>query len=620
MAATVEQAKAAFATEMWLPSAAPASLTLRAKLNELPKSIKSAAGQDRVKRDVVGSSRALAQNERRIALDQLAWAGSGDGAQLARVRIDIEGATSVRLGYRVEGGLSADHLRFTSEKYGLVQQGDSRLVPTAQEQIRWTDTFDGTAVIVDIRLPAGVSPSGQSLWIEHAVGLDVNSDLTRSEAAKRESDIGRSESCNSDVACVTNPSQALIDASRSVTKLLFQSGSSTVLCSGTLIANTNRSNYILTATHCIGTAAEADSLQTYWRFQADSCGSRAIPSFQRVTNGARLLWSDPRIDVSLIEMRDPPPSGAVLSGWTVDLGRRNTIATVLHHPLGDLMKYTSGTTVGYTNVDNIATEQPLPGVATSSFLTTQWSQGSTDAGSSGSALLTLEPRGSLCPDGCYLVRGVLTQGSAECANPQGVDRFGRLDLAFPYIASFLDSSRLPFTMDGSIATEYYNVTNDHYFMTADPSEANGLDQPNTRVTGWYRTGEQFGVWPSGTGGRSPVCRFFGDLANGGPNSHFYTSDAGECGFVARPGSGWLRESVDAFRVVNPVGSCPAGTQPLYRMFNYHNTPTYLNTLTGQLGFDSNHRYFTDFGYFDIMKEKDVWAEEPSGRVPLMCVR
>jgi lysyl endopeptidase len=613
--------KALQTPDMWMPRDAAPSMSLRARVTELPKSAATGSSGDRVKREVVGSSRTLDERERTIALDALTWAKTADGGHVARVRIDIEGATSVRLGYRLVGDLSPEQLRFTSEQFAQFEQGDARFVPLAAEQIRWTDVFDGSAAIIDVRLPAGANTQGKAIVIEHAVGLDIRSDLTKpnvNELVKRESDIGRGESCNSDFACVTNPSQALTDASRSVTKLLFQSGSSNVLCSATLIANQNRRNYLLTATHCIGTQAEADSLQTYWRFQADSCGSRAIPSFQRITGGSRIVWNDARIDVSLVEMNLAPPSGAILSGWSTDLARRGTVATVLHHPSGDLMKYTTGQTVGYTNLENVAAEQPLPGDKTSSFWTTQWSQGSTEGGSSGSAIITLEPPGGLCAGGCYLIRGALTQGNASCAERQGTDKFARLDLAFPYIASFLDSSRLPFTMDGTIATEYYNVTNDHYFMTADPAEANGLDQPNTRITGWYRTGEQFGVFRSGG---APVCRFFGDLAIGGPNSHFYTADAGECGFVARRGSGWALESPDAFRVSVPTNNvCPAGTQPLYRMFNYHNTPTYRNTLTGRLGFDSNHRYFTNFSYFDIMREKDTWAEEPSGRVPLMCVR
>jgi lysyl endopeptidase len=315
-----------------------------------------------------------------------------------------------------------------------------------------------------------------------------------------------------------------------------------------------------------------------------------------------------------------PPNNAILAGWTLALGRRNSAITGLHHPNGDLMKYSSGTTIGYTNVENITAEGRLPGDQTSSYWSVQWSQGSTEEGSSGSGLFTYD-QSATCPNGCYLFRGSLSQGSAACSNPTGSDRYGRFDLTYPYIANVIDPSGVPTAMNGSIATEYYNVTNDHYFITADPGEAASLDVPTTRVTGWYRTGQQFGVYPAGTIGTAPVCRFFGDLPIGGPNSHFYTADRGECNAVAAVNSGWKLEGADAFRVVLPIGNaCPAGTRALYRAYNYHNTPTYRNTLTGRNGYDSNHRYFTDPGYFDIMIEKSTWNLEPSGRVPLMCVR
>ncbi len=607
--AHVETANAA----LWLAFDAAPAATMRARLSDLPKTRATGANGDRDKRQMIGAVRTLADAERKIALDQLTWTALPDGARAARVRIEIEGATSVRLGYRLEGGLSGDAVRFTSNRFEAVDAGDTS---KRTQATRWTNIFDGNVAVIEVRVGPGAATSGQSIVIEHAVGLDVKSDLS-----KRESDIGDAQSCHVDLACVTSPSQALLDAAKSVAKLVYQSGGSTYLCTGTLIANAQARPLIYTAAHCIGDQSEASSLTTYWAFQAATCGNRAVPSFQRITSGGQLLFADPRIDVSVVEMNSSPPNNAFFAGWNADVGRRNTSVTALHHPNGDLMKYTSGATVGYTNVENITNPSRLPGDKTSSYWTTLWNQGSTEGGSSGSGLFTFEAPGALCPNGCYLLRGTLSQGSAECSNPQGTDKYGRLDLALPYIASIIDPASQPVAMEGSIATEYYNVTNDHYFMTADPAEAGSLDQPNTRITGWYRTGEQLGVYRAGTPSTAPVCRFFGDIRNGGPNSHFYTADAGECSFVARPGSGWLRESVEAFRVALPNGAtCPAGTRPLYRAYNYHNTPTYRNTLTGQLGYDSNHRYFTNVDTFDFMLEKDTWGLEPVGRVPVMCVR
>ncbi len=608
---SLDAAKAAEVLAMWLPQTMAASMQISARVSALPKSSK-AVNSDHSKRLVIGSSRELAPAQQRIALDQLAWHTLADGSKAARARIDIEAATSVRLGYRLEGAVSESGLRFMGTDASQVEAGAASL---QNEPTLWTSILDGNALFIDVRLASGASPAGSAIVIEHAVGLDVKADLS-----KRESDIGRAPACHIDLACVANRSQALRDAEKSVAKIVFQSGLSTVLCSATLIANASQRPLLYTASHCIATQAEASSLVSYWAFQAADCGSRVIPTFQRITGGANVRFNDARIDVTLMEMGFSPPNNAIFAGWTQALGRRASAITGLHHPIGDLMKYSSGETVGYTNVENITAEGRLPGDQTSSYWTVRWSQGSTEEGSSGSGLYTFD-NSSICPGGCYLFRGSLSQGSAACDNPTGTDRYARFDLAYPYIASVIDPAGVPTPMNGSIATEYYNVTNDHYFITADPSEAASLDVPSTRITGWFRTGQQFGVYPSGTLGTAPVCRFFGDLPIGGPNSHFYTADRGECNVVASPNSGWKLEGGDAFRVVLPIGnSCPSGTRALYRTYNYHNTPTYRNTLTGRNGYDSNHRYFTDAGYFDIMLEKDAWNLEPSGRVPLMCVR
>jgi lysyl endopeptidase len=625
VAPQAESAKAAPApATMWLAREMAASHSIQALHTEVSKKATTTdVTSDHSKRQVIGAARTLTPGQQRVELAQLTWHAQADGTKVARVRINVEGATSARVGYRLEGGLSPSALRLSGPQHDVIEAGRA---PYDGNTLVWSDIFDGDHVLIDVRLGAGETAQGRALVIEHAVGLDVRSNLTRDEA-KREQDIGTSQSCEIDLACVNNPSQALRDIARSVAKIVFQGlDGRTYLCSATLIANTQAKPYMLTANHCLSDQREANTVVSFWQFEAGSCGSRAIPSFQRITDGVRLTYADARSDVALAEMYSSPPSNALLAGWSADPGRRGTSVMTLHHPNGDLKKYTSGQAVGYVNVRSALGDDNsnvrLPGDETTSYFSTLWSQGSTEGGSSGGGLFTLEPSNTgVCTGGCYLLRGALAQGSASCTNPSGTDKYSRFDLAFSYIASFLSPSQVPVAMDGSIATEYYNTTNDHYFLTADPAEAASLDSAATRLSGWFRTGEQMGVWRAGTAGRAPVCRFFGDLPIGGPNSHFYTADAGECGQVAAPNSGWKRESADAFRVSNPVGnSCPSGTQPLYRVYNYHNTPTYRNTLTGRNGYDSNHRYITRASYFDLMLEKDSWGLEPVGRVPVMCVR
>ena len=92
-----------------------------------------------------------------------------------------------------------------------------------------------------------------------------------------------------------------------------------------------------------------------------------------------------------------------------------------------------------------------------------------------------------------------------------------------------------------------------------------------------------------TGLTSPVCRFYGSQAPG-PNSHFYTIDAGECQAlknlqVSTPATQkrWNFENNDFLSTPATSGSCPAGTIAIWRAYN--------NGFAQ--GIDSNHRITSD---------------------------
>lgn len=132
-------------------------------------------------------------------------------------------------------------------------------------------------------------------------------------------------------------------------------------------------------------------------------------------------------------------------------------------------------------------------------------------------------------------------------------------------------------------TEFYNSNLDHYFITADANEAAAIDN-GSAGPGWSRTGYSFK-----SGGTVSVCRFYGSMSPG-PNSHFYTADAGECqglkdaqipaGDARRQTEkSWNYESLDFQTGVPANQVCPVGTVPVYRAYN--------NGWTR--GVDSNHR-------------------------------
>ena len=128
--------------------------------------------------------------------------------------------------------------------------------------------------------------------------------------------------------------------------------------------------------------------------------------------------------------------------------------------------------------------------------------------------------------------------------------------------------------------EFYNNILNHYFITADPNEAAAIDA-GSAGPGWSHTGQ---TWKSG--GPDRVCRFYGspdiNPATGsrrGPNSHFYTIVADECGAV-KLDPGWRFESYDfSGWPIAGGGTCPAGTIAVKRVYNGRFAQN-----------DSNHRY------------------------------
>ena len=132
----------------------------------------------------------------------------------------------------------------------------------------------------------------------------------------------------------------------------------------------------------------------------------------------------------------------------------------------------------------------------------------------------------------------------------------------------------------------------HYFATAGEAE-----RQSVIASGWQATDRGFNVW-SANGPAPiqavPVCRFYSALVN----SHFYTASDSECDYLQSFDSGWLYEGI-VFQALIPRddGVCPAGTQPVWRLFN--------NRQDQQ---DSNHRFVVGGETYRLMIA-DGWAGE-----------
>jgi hypothetical protein len=162
---------------------------------------------------------------------------------------------------------------------------------------------------------------------------------------------------------------------------------------------------------------------------------------------------------------------------------------------------------------------------------------------------------------------------------------------------------------GATVVEYYDASLDHYFMTPLANEIAALD--SGEIAGWTRTGLVFDASATAGSGLQPVCRFYIPPVHG--DSHFFSASPAECAaVVAKIGTdpnfrGYIEETPAEFYIALPditSGSCPAGTSPVYRLWNARA--------------DSNHRYTADRATRDAMIARGYIAEGYGSDGVAMC--
>lgn len=172
-------------------------------------------------------------------------------------------------------------------------------------------------------------------------------------------------------------------------------------------------------------------------------------------------------------------------------------------------------------------------------------------------------------------------------------RLRPIALAVLAILATAAAAQTPPVEPTTVVIEFHNAHLKHYFLTADTIEAAMLDAGVT-VPGWKRTGVTFNAWAhaSDRADTVPVCRFFGTPGKG-PNSHFYTADAGECETV-KTHPDWTYESIAFWIEVPQAGRCTTATTPVYRSFH-----------PGADVAESNHRFLIDLTLHQKMADTSL---------------
>ena len=445
----------------WRAAGFPESWVAGLQFQELPVErileVQARNARNVVKPTQVGIARSTALEGHKQELPPLRWFALANGGSVARIRVQSPDAMAVRVGLRLDAIDPRVELRFAGssepDRVVAMVRGVEAERLADPRGVYWTPVTDGDSQVIEVYAPAGVPVRDVRLEVDGVSHL-----LTDSRNSFQISKIGESGECNVDVACrVSQLGADFVQAKNAVAHMVFVVSGSSYICTGTLLNDAEAGTqvpYFYSANHCISDQAVANTLNTFWGYEATGCGNGVAASTTQLAGGASLLFADATTDALLLRLNNPAPAGATFAGWDAGAIGNSVAITAIHHPAGDAKKVSTGQTVG----------------SDASQISVGWLSGTTEGGSSGSGLFRNDA------NGYYLVGG-LHGGSASCANTGSLangdnrDYYSRLDVVFPQISQFLSGGNAAPTADFSYSISGLTATFTDLSADADGSIA-----------------------------------------------------------------------------------------------------------------------------------------------------
>ncbi|PTT23053.1 peptidase S1 [Acidovorax sp. HMWF029] len=510
---------------------------------------------------LIGAGRDVSATKSGSATQSLwQWKETPAGGAVAAISFRAEGAYGVRLGVLVKQLPGSATVRvYTQASPGkvfeisgheilqLIERNQAAGDQSDAARTWWTpDTGEGEATL-EVELPRSVATTALNISVPTLSHIFVNLAVPTEEELRAQQqstkDIGDSDSCNLDATCHSDGASER----NAVARMVFVKDAKSYLCTGTLLNDGNSTGkpYFLSANHCISDQTVASTLRTDWFFRSSSCNSGALQSSSsRKVGGAQLLYASAETDVALLLLSDTPPAGAVFAGWDASTVGLGASIIGLHHPSGDLLKLSYGTVMGQSACATTSGTSFSCSGTSGNYYRVNWSQGTTQGGSSGSALFRSGK-----------VIGTLYGGSAVCTNKSSSDFYGRFDVAYN---AALKNWLAP--TGGSTARtavyRFYNSKTGAHFFTASAAERDFV----------IRTFPEFGyeniafyAYPNESSGKDPVFRFY----NATSGAHFYSGSVAERDFVIA-NFPEFRYEVVSWYAQTASGN---GASPIYRFYN-----------------------------------------------------
>ena len=522
----------------------------------------------------VGEARAISQTaSASTTLGQFQWQSTADGGLVGAISFASEGATGVRLGVLVRKLPGGAVLRVYSQSrpgevyqisgQEVLQRIDTNLRAgdTSDDGRTWWTPYLGYAdATLEVELPAGTRVSSLDIAVPRL--SHIFTDLQALVATEDLSlQVGESLSCQLDANCYSD----LVSTRNAVARMVYVKDGYSYLCTGTLLNDRESTGtpYFISANHCISTQTVASTLQTDWFYRSATCGSNSVlASSTKRYGGATLLYAASSTDTSFMRLNETPPAGVTFAGWTSAAATTGVAVSSLHHPKGDLLKYSNGSIVGFynCNVGGGTTFSCSDGATTSSSARAHYrmtlNQGITEGGSSGSGIF----------NNGYLI-GVLSGGSSTCGAAAGsnYNMYGRFDFAYAAGISQWLSPQAVITR--TPIYRFYNTATGAHFFTSSAAER---DSVIANLKSFKDEGIGFYAYGSQAAGTSPVFRFY----NPRTAAHFFTISAAE--------RDWVQQTYPFFQYEGPSWYAQTGAgnsaTAMYR-FYLPKTGTHFYTIS-----------------------------------------
>ena len=361
----------------------------------------------------IGIHRDLPTAYRGNLLSRLDWMPVDKGARAAAVLVHSPQATSIRVAVQGELPPGAE-LRFfhpdgNGKALAVITPADLKAA-AAQAEVYWSPSAVGDVIGIEITLPSRAPVDAAWLRVETVAHrfLDPH--------AKSFKTLDCPE-LHVDVQCRVGEFPSGLE--NAVARIDFETEQGSALCTGTLLNDGDQDTFIpyfLTANHCVATAEEAGTVQATWFHQLASCGAETSDIRVATTaGGAELVATSAEHDSTLLKLRRRLPAGVYLAGWDAEVAAADDAVVAIHHPAGEVKKYSAGDVAGKGGSDSVA-----------GAIEVAWEEGVTEGGSSGSAIFR---------DG--FVIGALSHGPV-CTTGDYRDYYGAFADLYPRVCSALN--------------------------------------------------------------------------------------------------------------------------------------------------------------------------------------